>query len=350
MATQNSTGIPFNTSPPTADGQYWRSVSGLWIPGTISRDDISDATAYGRSLLGTVDSAATRLLLGVGQSTTQIIYGDIATTTNITIPTWAKRGRVCYVGAGGAAGSGSATTTTTLASGGGGGGAGGFYVDLQFDVDTLRSLWINASTPSPLVVTLGSAGIGGNGVTGTGSLVNGNPGTKGGDSSLTVNGVIFSRVSGGNFGSGGTSSGGAAGNNGSLFGGAAGANGGAGTLNTTGTAGGFSNVFDICGGGAGASGFSTGNASAAGGVGGRGGLVSRNPTEANPGASSNATPILVNGLPVPGNGAGAGSSNGAQQGGNGSNGGGGSGSSASRTASLKAGDGGRSWAIVEFFS
>jgi hypothetical protein len=90
MATQNSTGIPFNTSPPTADGQYWRSVSGLWIPGTISRNDISDATAYGRSLLVQANKDALLASLGISPSKMLLSVSILPTPTGTTVATMAS--------------------------------------------------------------------------------------------------------------------------------------------------------------------------------------------------------------------------------------------------------------------
>jgi hypothetical protein len=66
---------------PADDGKFLRASAGSWSWITFAMSMISDATAFGKSLLSAVDAAAVRTLLGLGTSAT-VNTG----TTNGTIP------------------------------------------------------------------------------------------------------------------------------------------------------------------------------------------------------------------------------------------------------------------------
>jgi hypothetical protein len=148
---------------------------------------------------------------------------DVFTSSGTyTVPTWARRLRICCIGAGGGGGSGASGTNAAIRTGGAGGGAGG-RTEEQIDVSE-----VGAS----LTVTVGSGGSGGTGVTGTSA---GSAGGAGGDRYVQNGSAYILGARGGTAGAGGSTTSATAGVGGA--GDVAGANGGAGGT-TSGSAGG----------------------------------------------------------------------------------------------------------------
>lgn len=213
---------------------------------------------------------------------------------------------------GGAGGSSGATTTGTgAASSGAPGGAGGYTVE-----------WLNPSAlNSTESVTVGAAGVGGTAIA-SGTNLNGNPGTAGGDSTFSVLKAGGGGINATHYTPGTSGTGTFGGTNAPGVGGQGGAINGFGTpfAGSTGTAGYLSTAPASAG-------------TVQGGVGG------------------NGTSGLVSGVSGTGGGGGGAANNGTNNGGAGGNGGppggsGGGGGAAKTTSSGKGGDGAAGAAIV----
>lgn len=312
-----------------ANGDYFSKQGGIWVP---------------RSL------ANMRSDLGYFQSSLELVEGSADTTDvvrNITIPTWATTYRFRVQAAGGGGHSGSTAAAAVAVSGGSSGSAGN-YLDISGRVASLPA-------GSTLTVTIGGRGLGGVATTTAGGAA----GSAGKDSSIRVGSTTVFNIGGGPTPSSLT----VPVFNTLKFGGGFGAGGVAGT--TTGGSSGVSGGAGAGSGGAGG-GLNSANTPSSGGAGSIGGNVERIVAVTLPAAGVSSVSVAggnggnaiedrtASGNPIPsggGGGGGASSVAAGGKGGNGAFGGGGGGGGSARTTfnAGGGGDGGRGFAIIEFF-
>lgn len=184
-----------------------RLVSILWQSGWSGRAELGLAGDDDLRLKVSDDGAAWRDVLVVDRASGRASFAVSPQRCETTVftasgeyvaPDWARRLRVCAVGAGGGGGSGAAGGAGANRFGGGG-GAGGQVFEESFEV---------GEVPGPLGVTVGAGGVGGAGVSGTGG---GLAGAAGGHSLVSSGGQNVVVALGGSGGAGGTTSGGAGG-------------------------------------------------------------------------------------------------------------------------------------------
>jgi len=186
--------VPTNgiTAPQLATGSV---TSTKILDGTIAAADFSQMGATSGQAM--VWNGSAWVASSVASPTT---VNDYTSNGTFTV-NGAKSIEVICIGGGGGGGGGRKGATATLRCGGGGGSAGAVSLGF-FSISALGN-------PSSITVTVGAGGTGG-GIQTTNST-NGNPGTAGGESSLSVTGTKFIVAAGGNLGAGGTPTNGTAG-------------------------------------------------------------------------------------------------------------------------------------------
>lgn len=236
--------------------------------GLVGDDDLS--------LKVSLDGSTWRRVFGVDRATGQVAFDRGATRRETTVldadgvyapPAWARWIEAVCVGGGGAGGSGMSGPAGTARFGGGGGGAGGLS----------QAGWAVADLGQALAIS-----VGGRGLTATGGA--------GGQTTISLDGVVLLRAGGGSAGAAGTA---AAGQGGAGGQGLRAGNPG-GDSRTTATA--FGGGEIVCpegsGGGGAGGGLSTGNTAQSGGVGGAGGWAVRRADGAAAGAAGHASSAL----------------------------------------------------------
>ncbi|WAC60863.1 DUF2793 domain-containing protein [Brevundimonas sp. SL130] len=238
------------------------------------------------------DGSTWRRAFGVDRATGRVAFDRGATRRETTIfaadgvytpPAWARWIEVVCVGGGGAGGSGMAGPAGTARFGGGGGGAGGLS----------EAGWMVADLGPDLGETLAIA-VGGGGLTATGGA--------GGQTTVSLDGVVLLRAGGGAPGAVGTAAAGQGGSGG--LGQRVGNPGGDSRITAAASAGGETVCADGSGGGGGGGGLSTANIAQSAGAGGAGGWAVRRAGGGAPGAAGQAS--SAPGLSWPGGGGGGG--------------------------------------------
>ena len=233
--------------------------------GLVGDDDLS--------LKVSTDGSTWRRAFGVDRTTGRVAFDSGATRRETTVfdadgvyapPSWARWIEAVCVGGGGAGGSGMAGPTGTARFGGGGGGAGGLS----------ETCWAAADLGEALTIT-----VGGGGLTGTGGA--------GGQTTVSLDGVVLLRAGGGARGADGVAVGGQGGVGGL---GQRCGNPGGDSRTTAAAAGGGETVRpDGSGGGGAGGGLSVGDTAQSGGSGGAGGWAVRRADGGAPGAAGRAS-------------------------------------------------------------
>jgi Protein of unknown function (DUF2793) len=250
--------------------------------GLVGDDDLS--------LKVSPDGSTWRRAFGVDRVTGRVVFdrGAIRRETTVfdadgvyTPPAWAQWIEAVCVGGGGAGGSGMAGPAGTARFGGGGGGAGGLS----------QAIWAVADLGEALVIAIGG---GGSTATATGGV--------GGQTTISLEGVVLLRAGGGVRGADGTAAAGQGGVGG--LGQRVGNPGGDSRITAAASGGGETVCPEGSGGGGAGGGLGAGNMAQAGGSGGAGGWAVRRAAGGAAGAAGQAS--LAPGLSVVGGGGGGG--------------------------------------------
>lgn len=309
--------------------------------GLIGDDDLTlkiadDAGGWREALR--IDRATGRadFASGAGRVETTVLTAG----TTWTPPVWARRVEARVVAGGGGGGSGAAGAAGTARFGAGGGGAGGMA----------RAVWKAADLAGGVVVVVGTGGNGGAAASPGPGSGTGSDGADGGETCLSLAGVVRLRALGGRGGKGGGTTSGVAASGGQGLGPAN--PGGAGRVDGPADPGGAWDRSDGPGGGGGGGGLDASGTACPGGVGGAGATAGSNVAGGAGGAGvsgGDGTDAETLFWPWAGGGGGGGSasaSGGGHVGGEGARGAGGGGGGAGLTLSGAGGRGGNGCVVL----